>query len=111
VIVNLIRNAIEAIAGVELPVKRIKVRAENINDGMLRVSVEDTGCGVSPDIDLFTQFETSKKDGMGLGLTFSRSIIESHGGKLWCESEKQHSAKFCFTLPTDPLNRQESSDA
>ncbi|PWQ93197.1 sensor histidine kinase [Leucothrix arctica] len=110
VIVNLLRNAIEAIASDDSSVKQIKVRAESADDDMLKVSVEDTGGGVDPSIELFTQFETSKKDGMGLGLTFSRSIIEAHGGKLWCESDKQHCTKFCFTLPILSISQQESSD-
>jgi C4-dicarboxylate-specific signal transduction histidine kinase len=110
VIVNLLRNAIEAIASAELTVKRIEVRADNHDPDMLKVSVEDTGCGVDPSIDLFTEFETSKRDGMGLGLSFSRSIIEAHGGKLWCEPKTQYSAKFCFTLPILSNNQQESSN-
>lgn len=110
VIVNLLRNSIEAIASVELSVKRIKVTAKNDTAGMIKVSVQDTGCGVDPSIDLFTQFETSKENGMGLGLTFSRSIIEAHGGKLWCESQTRHRAVFCFTLPTLSNNQQESSN-
>ncbi len=106
VIVNLLRNAIESIASDEQSVKKIKVRAEQSDGDTVTVSVEDTGCGVDPSIDLFTQFETSKKDGMGLGLTFSRSIIEAHGGKLWCESELKHKTKFCFTLPTLPAKHK-----
>lgn len=109
VIVNLLRNAIEAIVAAELPKKRIEVRAE-ANSGMIEVSVEDTGCGIDPDIDLFTQFETSKQNGMGLGLAFSRSIIEANGGELWCEPETEHSAKFCFTLPILSITQQESVD-
>ncbi|PWQ95631.1 cache domain-containing protein [Leucothrix pacifica] len=110
VIVNLLRNAIEAIVVAELPTKRIEVRAE-ANNGMIKVAVEDTGCGVDPDIDLFTQFETSKQDGMGLGLAFSRSIIEANGGKLWCEPETEHSTKFCFTLPVLSMKQLENDNA
>jgi len=78
---------------------------------MIKVAVEDTGCGVDPDIDLFTQFETSKQDGMGLGLAFSRSIIEANGGKLWCEPETEHSTKFCFTLPVLSMKQLENDNA
>ncbi|RVU83545.1 PAS domain S-box protein [Leucothrix sargassi] len=98
VLVNLLRNAIESIASVDHTDKRIIVKIERSEPRLIKVSVEDTGSGIDPNIDLFTQFETSKKEGMGLGLTFSRSIIEAHNGQLWCESQQPKRTTFCFTL-------------
>jgi PAS domain S-box-containing protein len=100
VLVNLLRNAIQAIADDDGKVREIDVRA-TLTTGMLQVCVDDTGGGVSPDIDLFAQFETSKPDGMGLGLTFSRTIIEANGGQLWFDETEEGKSRFCFTVPTD----------
>ena len=99
VLVNLLRNAIQAIADSDGQVRRIDVNA-SVNGNVLQVCVDDTGAGVSPDIDLFAQFETSKPDGMGLGLTFSRAIIEANGGQLWFDEKQASKSRFCFTVPT-----------
>jgi PAS domain S-box-containing protein len=98
VLVNLLRNAIQAIADSDVSLRRIDV-ITSVSDGMLAVSVEDSGGGISPDIDLFSQFETSKPDGMGLGLTFSRAIIETNGGQLWFDPTPKGKSRFCFTVP------------
>jgi C4-dicarboxylate-specific signal transduction histidine kinase len=100
VLVNLLRNSIQAIADGDGATRKIDVVATE-TDGMLTVCVDDTGAGVSPDIDLFAQFETSKPDGMGLGLTFSRAIIETNGGQLWFDETQNAKSRFCFTVPTD----------
>ena len=100
VLVNLLRNAIQAIADSDGKTRKIDVTA-SIDGDMLQVFVEDTGVGVSPDINLFAQFETSKPDGMGLGLTFSRAIIETNGGQLWFDETQDEKSRFCFTVPTD----------
>lgn len=97
VVVNLIRNAIEALAEQKNDAKKITVTA-NIKEKLLEVRVQDNGPGIDKKIDLFTQFETSKKDGMGLGLSFSRSIIEENGGSLWHDAKFKKGGKFCFTL-------------
>lgn len=102
VLVNLLRNAIEAIAGSATAERRVTVTARRSALGV-EVAVTDTGPGVSPGIDLFTQFETSKSGGMGLGLSICRSIVEANGGKLWHERpETGTGARFCFTLPLAP---------
>ena len=101
VIVNLLRNAIEAIAGTGDNKKEIQVNAV-IEDDFVKVSVSDTGPGVDPKLELFAQFETTKSDGMGLGLSISRSIIEAGGGKMWYETNDNHGARFCFVIPKAP---------
>ncbi|WP_284380196.1 ATP-binding protein, partial [Amylibacter marinus] len=101
VMVNLMRNAIQAIAQTQPKTRQITVTTR-IADSDLLVQVEDTGGGVDTSIDLFAQFETSKPDGMGLGLSFSRSIVESNGGRLWLDDHKTPSSRFCFTLPIAP---------
>ncbi|MFB9221654.1 ATP-binding protein [Paracoccus cavernae] len=98
VIVNLLRNAIEAIAGAEAEERDIRILVRREGD-KLRVSVEDTGPGVDPSINLFSQFETTKPAGMGLGLSICRSIIEANGGELGNEPPQGRGAVFWFTLP------------
>ncbi|MBB95035.1 MAG: histidine kinase [Rhodobacteraceae bacterium] len=97
VVVNLMRNAIEAIAEADSPEKRVTVSAHMRGD-VLRVDVVDTGPGIAEGLELFAQFETTKAGGMGLGLSISRSLIEANGGRIWCDSTGD-GAQFSFTLP------------
>jgi two-component system sensor kinase FixL len=71
--------------------------------GWAQVSVCDSGAGIEPAIaaHLFEPFVTSKKNGMGLGLFVTRSIVESHGGKIWSAANADGGATFNFTLPTE----------
>lgn len=96
VAVNLLRNAIEAIAEAN-PVRREIVISTRDDGNFVEVRVEDTGPGVPADISLFTKFETSKAKGMGLGLSISRTLVEANGGKLWYDKAAERS-RFCFTL-------------
>ncbi len=98
VLVNLLRNAIEAISASGSNTKNVVVEARNI-PGFVEVRVRDTGPGIDPEIDLFTQFETTKGDGMGLGLSICRSIVEAGGGKMRHEPGAGHGAQFIFTIP------------
>ncbi|WP_372803352.1 cache domain-containing protein [Paracoccus seriniphilus] len=98
VLVNLLRNAIEAIAEENSPVREITIRGAARN-GMIEVRIEDTGPGISPEINLFTKFETTKKTGMGLGLSICRSMIDANGGKMWLDETYTRGARFCFTVP------------
>lgn len=98
VLTNLIRNAIEAITEADSPVKTITLTAHPKDDS-LEVWVEDSGPGVAPDVTLFKQFETSKKDGMGLGLSICRTIAEANNGRLWFDADHSPGARFCLTLP------------
>ena len=86
VLVNLIRNAIEVMA--ETPGRRrLEIAAVADRESLVRVSVSDTGLGIAPEIakQLFQPFVTTKRKGMGLGLSICRTIIEAHGGKIWVE--------------------------
>ncbi|MFC3569292.1 cache domain-containing protein [Paracoccus simplex] len=98
VIVNLLRNAIEALAPDPAADRRVILRAAR-DGGMVRIAVEDTGPGIAPGINLFSQFETTKSDGMGLGLSICRSIVEANGGTLWHETLPGRGSRFLFTLP------------
>lgn len=100
VFVNLLRNAIEAISESGSNLRRVTVRARR-GGNMVEVEVEDTGPGVSPDIRLFSQFETTKTSGMGLGLTICRSMVEANGGVLDCDRGYRGGARFRFSLPVD----------
>ena len=97
VLLNLMRNAIEAMD--DRPRRDLTVRAE-LADGQVRVCVTDTGTGISSDVAarLFQPFVTTKADGMGIGLSTSRAIIEAHGGRIWWEATPQDGTRFCFTL-------------
>ena len=98
VVLNLIRNAMDAME--ESPRRELRIEASAGDDGMARVSVADTGPGISEDIagQLFQPFVTTKANGMGIGLSISRTIIESHGGRLWAESAPGGGTVFHFTL-------------
>jgi len=97
VIVNLIRKAIEAMS--DGPRRDLKISVSRADQDAV-VSVSDTGPGVAPEIidNLFAAFVTTKRDGMGVGLSISRTIIESHGGRLWAEETPGGGATFRFTL-------------
>ncbi|RYH10123.1 cache domain-containing protein [Tropicimonas sp. IMCC6043] len=97
VLVNLLRNAIESVGEAIRAERRVMVRARR-EDGTVLVSVIDTGPGVDPGITLFSQYETTKPGGMGLGLSICQSIVEANGGRLWHEPVEPHGACFHFTL-------------
>lgn len=101
VMINLLRNSIDAIGGANSDLRNVTVSAE-ADSRHVKVCVADTGPGVNPDLDLFTQFETTKEDGMGLGLSICRSIIEAGGGKMWHEGNPDSGAQFYFTAPLAP---------
>ena len=98
VLINLLRNAIEAMATQPEGPRRVTVSARQA-EGMVLVGVEDTGPGIPPGLNLFTQFETTKPGGMGLGLSICRSMVEANGGTLWHADRDQPGAKFYFTIP------------
>jgi two-component system sensor kinase FixL len=101
VLVNLVRNAVEAMAA--SPVRKLLVGARRVGD-MIEVRVADTGSGIAPHIKsrLFEPFVTSKSTGMGVGLSICRSIIESHGGRMWVEDNPGGGTVFRFTVPAAP---------
>ena len=98
VVVNLLRNASEAIASAPCAEKRVTLVAQNTDTGVL-VRITDTGPGFAEDVDIFEPFETTKKQGMGLGLSICRTIVEAHGGKIWYQTDPNGYSQFCFTLP------------
>ena len=100
VLVNLIRNAIDAM--VASPVRCLTIRTELERSGYVRVNIEDSGSGICEDAEkqLFQPFVTSKKSGMGIGLSICRAIIEAHGGRIWFEPAPDSGTIFHFTLPT-----------
>lgn len=100
VLINLMRNAMEAMRDSER--RELVVRTREVSPGWLQVEVEDTGPGIAEEIaaQLFQPFTTTKANGMGIGLSISRRIIESHGGELKVEKNAAGGATFTFTLPT-----------
>ena len=98
VVVNLLRNAIEAMAGERGGERRVTLRAE-ADEGFVRVSVEDTGPGLDPAVTPFAQFETTKRGGMGLGLSICKSMIEANGGTIGHDGAQGRGASFRFTVP------------
>ena len=109
VILNLLRNASDAMVGVEDRPRQLSVRTQREEDGRLRLSVKDAGCGVNPqDFErLFEAFYTTKSGGMGIGLSVSRSIIEKHQGRLWAEPNDGPGTTFCFSIPCGPIGARD----
>ncbi len=105
VLLNLIRNAVEAMAAREEP-RVLAVTSVASGDDQITVSVADTGPGVGPEQSerIFTPLFTTKSGGMGLGLTICRAIIEAHGGRLWCVANNPRGAVFHFTLQANRMH-------
>jgi two-component system sensor kinase FixL len=99
VLINLIKNAIDSMAA--SPRRELRITTRVIESGAVMVSVRDTGKGIAADeLDkVFNPFQTSKKEGLGLGLAICRSLIESYGGQIWAEQNGDGGAEFNFTLP------------
>ncbi len=100
VLVNLMRNATEAMAG--RPERRLAVSTALTGDGMVEIAVADTGPGLPKQVadHLFEPFVSTKRNGMGLGLSICRSIVEAHGGRLWSEANPGGGTVFRFTIAT-----------
>lgn len=99
VLVNLLRNAIEAISATDNERREIVVETHQATPKAVAISVTDSGPGVDPDLNLFEPFQSGKENGMGIGLSISRSIIEAHGGTLTTEASGTSGARFSFDLP------------
>jgi PAS domain S-box-containing protein len=104
VILNLLRNASDAMVGVDDGPRQLLIRTGRDEGDRVRLTVQDVGVGLEPQVmdKLFQAFYTTKSGGMGIGLSVSRSIIEKHGGRLWGEPNDGPGATFAFSIPRDP---------
>ncbi|MCA0248482.1 MAG: PAS domain S-box protein [Proteobacteria bacterium] len=111
VLVNLIRNAIEVLTETAND-RRLEISSVAEPGEMVEVSVSDTGAGLAPEVarHLFQPFVTTKRKGMGLGLSICRTIVESHGGKIWVEDRKGGGTVFRFTLRTADVEEADRAD-
>ena len=101
VIMNLLRNAVDAMTDVDDRARSILLKTEPDQDGHVRLSVQDAGVGFGPagPDRIFDAFYTTKSDGMGIGLYVSRSIIENFNGRLWAQGNDGPGATLCFSIP------------
>lgn len=101
VVLNLILNALQAMGAVTEGARQVLITTRQIELNDLYVGVQDTGPGLSPETlsRLFEPFYTTKPNGMGMGLTICRSIVEAHGGRLWVSACQPHGALFQFAIP------------
>ena len=112
VILNLLRNASDAMSGVNDRSRELIIRTERDQGDYVRLTVKDSGVGITPEDAerVFDAFYTTKLDGMGMGLSVSRSIIESHHGKLWAIPNDGPGANFSFSLPRIPEGISEAQN-
>jgi C4-dicarboxylate-specific signal transduction histidine kinase len=103
VLLNLVMNGIEAMKGVAEPTRELMVSSSPTEPDSVLVSVEDTGIGFDPAIAhrIFEPFFTTKSEGLGMGLSICRSIIEGHRGRLWVSPRIPHGAAIRFTVPIE----------
>ena len=101
VMLNLILNAIEAMAGVDAEVRSMVISTESSPPQGVLVTVGDSGPGIAPEHRerVFESFYTTKSGGLGIGLSICRSIVDAHGGRLWADAHQPRGAAFRFTLP------------
>ena len=113
VILNLLRNASDAMSGVDDRPRELMIKTEREEDDRVRLTVQDAGMGFDAHATdkLFEAFYTTKSDGMGIGLSVSRSIIEGHSGRLWAVANDGPGATFAFSIPLVPAPRTSRSAA
>ena len=99
VLINLVRNAVQAMA--DQPRREILISARRGGHWLVEIAVSDTGPGIPAERmdNLFTPFNSSKAEGLGIGLSICRTIVEAHGGRIWAENLAGGGAAFHFTLP------------
>jgi signal transduction histidine kinase len=110
VILNLLRNASDAMSGVEDRPRQLVLRTQ-LEGEHVRLSVQDSGVGFTPELaeKMFESFYTTKSDGMGVGLSVSRSIIEANHGRLWAMANDGPGATFAFSIPCEGPHPQVAS--
>jgi two-component system sensor kinase FixL len=108
VLLNLMRNAVEAMG--ESPRRELTLQTALCDGGMVEVAVADTGPGLADEVaqQLFQPFVTTKRQGMGVGLSISRTIVDAHGGRIWAEKNVGGGTVFRFTLRS--VAREEIAD-
>jgi len=108
VLLNLIRNAVDAMT--DSPKRELTITTRLADKDTVEVSVADTGPGIEPQIagQLFQPFITTKRQGMGVGLSISRTIVDAHGGRIWAEPNDGGGTVFRFTLPA--VTEEECAD-
>jgi two-component system sensor kinase FixL len=101
VLVNLVRNAVEAMS--EAPRRELAITTRTLGDGGIEVAIADTGPGLAPEVSaqLFKPFVSTKSHGMGVGLSICQSIVEAHRGRIWAEANPGGGTVFRFTLPRE----------
>jgi two-component system, chemotaxis family, CheB/CheR fusion protein len=101
VLINLLINAMDAVAGLDEARRRVVLQARTNGEGWIEIGVADAGPGVSPEAmqKIFDPFFTTKPTGMGMGLSVSRTIVEAHKGRIWVENNPQQGATFWMAMP------------
>ena len=109
VLINLMRNAIDAME--ESQRRELVIATSAQQDETVAISVADTGTGVAPEVaeQLFQPFVTTKRQGMGVGLSISRTIVEAHGGEIWLDPNPEGGTIFSFTLRA--VSKEDVGDA
>ncbi len=113
VMLNLLVNAFDAMSEIPVSEREVVMRVDGDDADTVKVMVSDRGSGLSPDTlsQMFNPFYTTKKNGLGMGLAISQSIIEAHGGRLWAENKPDCGAAFYFTLPVSGVRPGARSQA
>jgi two-component system sensor kinase FixL len=113
VALNLLLNAFDAMRDVSADERQVVVHAEPDEVRAVTVAVRDCGTGIASEgLDrIFQSFYTTKRDGLGMGLSISRSIVQAHGGRLWAENNAERGATFYFTVPVAGDQSLSAADA
>jgi light-regulated signal transduction histidine kinase (bacteriophytochrome) len=107
VIINLVRNGLEAVEGLEegRP-RKLTITGSRVSSGFVQITVRDSGDGLLEEVreKLFSAFNTSKQEGLGIGLSICRTIVEAHGGRIWVDEPREGGTAFSFTLQEAPAD-------